>query len=163
MGLSPGAWQQGDRRNPTPCSLQLPHTVSPRAPAIGQFPPQELTDRGFPTYDSSLRGIEEREAAGTRLGPTVRHVNVAQVGLQTQLTLQQSHCTNKPRDDQESPTSHPTPASVVINIVVSSQLGVRMTQPKDHTRTERKTNTPQNEQIWSPPRCRQTAAEWLHP
>ena len=79
----------------------------------------------------SLRGIEEGEAAGTQLGPTVRHVNVAQLDFQTELTLQQKFTAmNKTRFDEEVPTIHLMPAPTVIKIVDSSQLGVRMAQPK---------------------------------
>ena len=54
--------------------------------------------------------------------------------------------------DQENPTSHPMPAPTVIKIVVSSQLGVRMTQPKDHITEGREIHThPKMNKCWNPP------------
>ena len=45
---------------------------------------------GLPIHVApSFRVIKEGESAGDQLGPTVRHMNVAQLDLQTQRTLQQ--------------------------------------------------------------------------
>ena len=57
---------------------------------------------------------------------------------------------SEPKVNQENPTSHTMPAPEMIKIVVSSNFGVRMTQPEDQLHSDRYTHTPKRTKVGIP-------------